>query len=568
MTESERPRVATVARGLRWQTLIAEVVALLLILALVFAKLAAVSGSSWRTVFLANGDSLVLPLLLQSLERGEPSDWVFSSQTFFFPEFPLYALCGLIMGTAQGGLVLNAALNVVLLYLGFRAITAAFAPRKRIRQLLVSLSAVLAFLVVVLCESGVRVLGVGTVEPSRIATLFLMTTYYGGALLISLGMLALVYWGSTRFRGGVVDRRRILVYGLVVVLVSGAITYSNPLYLLWFVAPFCATLLLLLILRRITLRWALILVFPHILGIGAGMLARGVFARYIAANIDAYLSTFGASQAASLLLSVVRGWLESPLGILQLLILVLPFALVVVFLIRHSRHGGVGDPPRATTSELFIAVFILIAGISLIAVQVGAGRSVTRYLLPLFVFPLLALLLVRGEKMERLLHSVQTRLRIVLAVTLSSAAILTIGLSAPAVADLASPRSPVDTACLSNWLSTKPDGGRNVNGVGSFWTVRALALYGDQKGRLVQVILPLSIHAWMNNLSLYEGATFSYAVADQVITGSSLREVLGKPGSIVRCDGFSIYDYAGTRGQTSLNDDIQRSEEILKLSRH
>lgn len=49
------------------------------------------------------------------LQRGEPFHWVFSSQTFFFPEFPLSAICGLVMGSPQGGLVLNAILNVLVL---------------------------------------------------------------------------------------------------------------------------------------------------------------------------------------------------------------------------------------------------------------------------------------------------------------------------------------------------------------------------------------------------------------------------------------------------------------------
>ena len=541
-----------------WPALVLEATAVFVVLALVFAKLAEMSGDGWRAVFLANGDSLVLPLLLQSFERGEPFDWVFSSQTFFFPEFPLYAICAVIMGSPQAALVLNAILNVLLLYVGFRAVTAAFAPGRRFRQVVVALVGVGLFLVATLAEASVRILGAGTVELSRITTVFLMTTYYSGALLVSLGMLALILWVSRRFQGGPADRRRVLVYAAVAIVVSGAATYSNPLYVLWFLAPFGAALLVLLIVRRLTLRWVLILAFPQVLGLGAGMLARVVFARYIAANLDHYLSSYGIPQAAELLVRIGAGWLGSPLGILQLLILLVPIAGVTVFLVRHGRR-------RATVAELFLASFILLSIVSLLAVQIGTGQSVTRYLLPLFVFPPLGLLLVRFEQIERRARSTSRRLRVVVAVALAGAAALTVGVSAPAVADLGSPRSPVDTACLADWLATRPDGGRQVNGVGSFWTVRALALYGTQTGRLVQVVMPLSIHDWMTNLALYDGADFSYVIVDRVITGSDIEDALGSPSAITRCDGFRIYDYAGTHGETVLNADILRSADILRL---
>ena len=115
MDESDSAAAAPRLRLRGSTSWILEAVALLVVIGLVFAKLASVAGGSWRAVFLANGDSLVLPLVLQSLQRGEPFHWVFSSQTFFLPEFPLYAICGLVMGSPQGGLVLNAILNVLVL---------------------------------------------------------------------------------------------------------------------------------------------------------------------------------------------------------------------------------------------------------------------------------------------------------------------------------------------------------------------------------------------------------------------------------------------------------------------
>jgi hypothetical protein len=538
---------------------ILEAVALLVVIGLVFAKLASVAGGSWRAVFLANGDSLVLPLVLQSLQRGEPFHWVFSSQTFLFPEFPLSAICGLIMGSPQGGLVLNAILNVVLLYLGFRAIAAAFLPGWRVRQLAVALGGVVLFLIGVLSEVDVRIFGAGTVEPDRIATVFLMTTYYGGALLVSLGMLALVVWSTGRLGATSVGVRRTAIAAVVAAVVGAAVTYSDPLYLFWFVAPLGIVLLLLLILRRLTLRAALIVAFPQILGLGLGMLARAVFSQYIGAGYDNYITGTLAKSAAALLLGVLGDWVSTPGGILRLLIFVGLLAVTVVFLVEAGRRRAgpraarAGTAPTSTaptsTAELFLALFVLVSAVTLIGGEIATGQGVTRYLLPLFVFPPLALLLVRPEWLPARLRVVPARAVAVAVGLVTAAMIVTFGVTAPAVADLASRRSPVDTACLDGWLD-----GRAENGIGSFWVVRSLALYGDQKGRLLQVTpFPIGVHFWMNNLWLYEGTSFSYALAGGDLSAHDLRRSFGEPAQVIRCSGYQILDYAGTAGAAAID---------------
>ena len=102
---------------------------------------------------------------------------------------PLLAVCCLLVLPAKARAGEQHRTNLV---------AAAFLPGWRVRQLAVALGGVVLFLIGVLSEVDVRIFGAGTVEPDRIATVFLMTTYYGGALLVSLGMLALVVWSSGR----------------------------------------------------------------------------------------------------------------------------------------------------------------------------------------------------------------------------------------------------------------------------------------------------------------------------------------------------------------------------------
>jgi len=70
----------------------------------------------WPDAFLYNADSLVLPLIKQSISDGERFRWVFSSQLFIFPEAPLYWLSSLPTDSARVALATNAIVNLTALY--------------------------------------------------------------------------------------------------------------------------------------------------------------------------------------------------------------------------------------------------------------------------------------------------------------------------------------------------------------------------------------------------------------------------------------------------------------------
>ena len=350
--------------------------------------------------------------------------------------------------------------------------------------------------------------------------------------------------------------RRTAIAAVVAAGVGAAVTYSDPLYLFWLVAPLgiVLVLVLLLILRRLTLRAALIVAFPQILGLGLGMLARAVYSQYIGAGYDNYITGNLAKSAAALLLGVLGDWVSTPGGILRLLILVGLLAVTVVVLATAERRRARPGAARASaaptsTAELFLALFVLVSAVTLIGGEIATGQGVTRYLLPLFVFPPLALLLVWPEWLPARLRVVPARAVAVAAGLVTAAMIVTLGVTAPAVADLASRRPPVDTACLDGWLD-----GRAENGIGSFWVVRSLTLYGDQKGRLLQVTpFPIGVHFWMNNLWLYEGTSFSYALAGGDLSAHDLRRSFGQPAQVIRCSGYQIFDYAGTAGAAAID---------------
>ncbi len=550
----------------------AEAVVLLAVVAAVLSKLAMVEHSGWRAIFLANGDSLTLPLVLQSLHRGEPFHWVFSSQTFFFPDFPLYAICAALTGSTQGALVLNAVVNVLLLYVGIRVVVRACDRRSRTHRLAVSAAAIGLFLVAVLTETDVKVVGVGTVEPARIATEFLMTTYYSGTLLVALGMLALAFWASHRLDGSPLSTRRVVVAGSVAAVVGSAAMFSNPLYLLWFVAPLGLASLILLVCRRISLRVLLVVITPQVLALGGGTLARAIYPQFIAADYAHYLATYGAAESAAMLGGVVAEWASSPWGVIRGVVVLAPLVFVAIRLGRGLAARRRGGRWGLETRELFLALFIVISATSLIVGVIVTGQSVTRYLVPLFVFPPLGLLLLRprprpsrevGESPATTVD--RRRGRLAALALLAVASLVAIGLSSSSVAALASPRAPVDAACLDGWLGHQ-SGGSQLNGAGDFWSVRALTVYGAHSGALVQMDAPTLVHAWMNNLWLYEHRTFSYVVADDVLGGETITAALGQPADVVTCTGYAIYDYRGTPGESLLTEGLRSSFATVALT--
>jgi hypothetical protein len=408
-----------------------------------FIKLDAVDNSGWRAIFLANGDSLTLPLILQSIERGEPFHWVFSSQTFFFPDFPLYALCAFVTGSVQQALVLNAVLNVALLYGGFRWVARNFGAIRG-RGRIIALAATLLFLAAALSETDVKVIAPGTVEPARIATEFLMTTYYAGVVLVALGMLGLVFWVAEQFSGRSPSRRRVTVYAIVVIVVGAATTYSNQLYLLWFVAPLGTVLVALLVWRRVTLRVLLIVLAPQMVALGIGTLFRYLFSQFIAANYEQYISRYSSADAAAMMLGVLRDWMGSPGGILRLVLVIGPLVYAVVRLIpnilrRRPLTASMSTASMFTesmsTAALFVELYVIVSTVSLVVGIIVTGQSVTRYLIPLFIFPALILLTVRPARvLQRTRPS--TFVRGTATVLVVVVAVLGIAVTTPAVAAL------------------------------------------------------------------------------------------------------------------------------------
>ncbi|MBF4463341.1 MULTISPECIES: hypothetical protein [unclassified Rathayibacter] len=536
----------------RLRPLLLDLLAGLLVASAAFAVIGTLLGTGWQPYFLRDGDSLALPLIVQSLLSGEPLQWVMTSQLFFFPELPLYAISS-VAGSPSASLLLNGVLNVVVLFALVRWVSALVLVDRAVwLRRAAATATILLFLL--LCLSETRALN----NVGALATTFLLTTYYHGSVLVAVGGLALILRlldpaARGRAFGGV----------LLVVLVA-ATSLSNPLLLVHFTAPGLLGLASLWLTAQLPGRRAVALAGLLLGGSILGSLARLPLASFVAADASTYIRTPLAGPALTSLLEQIADVKSTPKGLVELItigfLLLAALALVLVRVRGLTRRGQGGEAAGASPASRvvshrswFLCVFVLSEAGVLLAVQVASGSSVSRYLMPIAVFsclvllPLLGLVRVRARRRLRLAAAGS-------AVVVASSVLLTTVGASGAERALADGPLGADAACVKDWI-----GGRDIEGVGSFWIVRPLALYDSLP---VQQVNPdFSVQVWMSNLASYD-EDFSFVLVDPASPWPGATEdAFGPPARTIDCGAIQIYDYAGTAGQQRLDEVIASSLE-------
>jgi CBS domain-containing protein len=411
--------------------------------------------------------------------------FVFSSQNYLFPEAPLYLISTLLTSGTRATLFLNGVLNVVALYALLRTIAHQLAHRARhqLVEVSISLAATTLFVVFVLLESG-------SPHQQVVATLFLFTTYYYGVILSGLAVVALTLWVSRAFGCIPWGRGRMWRYAIAVVLITMLTSFTDPLYLLQVVLPLAIVFVLLLLLNRLTWRQLFVLAAPTAVGVVFAYDLRSAYSRSFMTSIGSYLDIGQIPDSVNLLISYGRSLLHTPQGIISVLLLggslLVTAALLVFALYAQARPGLAG---LIATSEVFIVGFVSISFFSLTVGLVLTGSTTTRYIEPIYLFPLLTLVSVGVFVLRRLLIGVKRAelrrsLRRFAAIGAAAAAVLIIvvgSVSIAPVARAASGSGYTGARCFDRFI-----GKSEANGVGSYWTVRSLSLYGDSRGAILQ----------------------------------------------------------------------------------
>ncbi|PYY61741.1 hypothetical protein DEJ17_03220 [Curtobacterium sp. MCSS17_011] len=494
-----------------------------------------------------DGDSVLLPLVERSLQAGQPFEWAMSPALFFFPELPVYLFCSLVTATPQQALALNGVLVLLAVYALVRAAANELMPAAgRPARIAVSAGALGLVTLLVLTESS------GTATSLELASLLLTTTYYYGAVLAMLGTAVLVLRAVRLGRASVP-----LLVALGVV--AACTTASNPLYVPWSAAPVVVTLGLLVLARRVPWRPAALLAGAVTVGSVIGYLVRIPLRPFVSLDPATYVQPSRAGETLRFFAALTDDRAGTAPGDLGLLLL---FAGVLVTV------GGTVWAWRVRTART-VLVATLLPLVTVVAVSVGvvvAGSETPRYLQPIVTAPLLALVavaeLTRTAVRRTRVHRPHRGVRAGVAVAM--AAVLATGIAvAPGAAHaVATARYPA-AACLDRWAD-----GRQVTGVGQFWTVRPLATYASTNVELLQVRDTFETYPWLVDLGAYRDADPSFVVVgSHDLWTTAVEDSLGAPATITHCTGFDVYDYAGTAGQAILRRDVVGSADVIRRDR-
>ncbi|QQD76647.1 hypothetical protein I8920_02445 [Curtobacterium sp. YC1] len=494
-----------------------------------------------------DGDSVLLPLVERSLQAGQPFEWAMSPALFFFPELPVYLLCSLVTGTPQQALALNGVLVLLALYALVRAAANELMPSAgRPARIAVSAGALGVVTLLVLTEST------ATATSLELASLLLTTTYYYGTVLAMLGSAVLVLRAVRLGRASV---PLLVTLGLVAV----CSTASNPLFVPWSAAPVVVTLVLLALARRVPWRPAGLLAVTVTVASVVGYLLRIPLRPFVSIDPASYVRPSRAGQTLGFFAALTDDRAGSAQGDAGLLLL---FAGVLVAI------GGTVWAWRVRTARTVLVATVLPV-VTVVAVSVGvvvAGSETPRYLQPVVTAPLLALVAVaeltrtavRRTRVHRRYRGVRATVVVAMAVVLVAGVAVT-----PATTGAVAAARYTPASCLDRWAD-----GRDVTGVGQFWTVRPLAAYASPGVELLQVRDTFETYPWLVDLGAYRDAEPTFVVVgSRDLWTTAVEDSLGAPATITHCTGFDVYDYAGTAGADVLRRDVVGSADVIRRER-
>jgi hypothetical protein len=518
-----------------------------------------IASSSWLQIFLYNGDSLTLPLLRQTLAHKEPFLWVSSSQFLLFPESLFYAVSSLIAKSIRASLVFNGALNVIVLYVLFRWIAGTIAKTARYLKQLFALGCCLLLVFYMLLERQAYV------NSSSVATLFIFTSYYYGVIISGAALIGILLRQIKSSSALIKLSGRQLTLASLALLISGLATFSNPIFIVQFIFPLLLSLGIVFLCNGLRLKHTILTGLPMLTGCIIGYTARLPLKAFVGVSLGSHIITKQIPATLTTFHQAISQDLHSKSGLLELVLVCGIIAFSVIYtgwwVYQRARH-----PNKPLDGRLFLlSTFAVIEPSIVILFSIATGSMVTRYLLPLFIFPMLGLLPVLTSKPV-------ARFSKVLVAAAALIILITVVIGATAVGKaryVLSSSSYTDAACLAAALHNQP-----AFGVGGYWTVRPLDVYSRADEQALQVSSDLSPFAWQSNLGSYENKEFSFIIVDNKVSTdiravpASDPAIPANPSRVYNCDDMHVYIYTpGTSGYNQLNSALRNDYSRLVKAR-
>jgi hypothetical protein len=509
-------------------------------------ELAHIATSLWLTFYLYFNDSLTMVALRQVFAHKESFMFIFSSGFNIFPEC-IYFIISFFASSVRSSLFANALVNMALLYVLFRFIARSVWPSSRLKSQLFGLIGSLFFLIEMLLETSPNI------NNNAVATLFLFNTYYYGTILSGLFItgLYLLLLGRQKL-----SLKKNLWLLILINLFCGLATFSNPLFLSEFLGPLLVVLFLFWVIDLISFRKLIFLYLASLIGTLIGYMTRSFFKVFIGQSLGSHVSTSLIPKALTMLHTFVSLDMSTTAGRFELgmlLFAILVSAASALFLINKNI--------KRTNYHLQSLLFVSLLGATVTIVSllfvIFTGTLTTRYLLIIFIFPILGLLPVFDSA---LVKDYQKPLSIACAIVLCGFAVWGI-FSIPKANGLLNPDTYSGNTCLASSLDHKP-----ANGIAGLTDAKPLDVYGQSNERVLQATGGVSIYPWLANLAAYNHKTFTFVIVDKsgasngIFSYPSVLSILGAPTSITECQTFWVYHYRPSSvGYVTLNAHIQSS---------
>jgi hypothetical protein len=400
------------------------------------------------------------------------------------------------------------------------------------------------------------------INSTSIATLFLFNTYYYGVILAGLSILGIAL---SQLKNTKLSNTNIAITA-VGFLISGLSTFSDPLYAIEVLFPLSITLLLVFIFSELKLKRLLWIGLPPLLGGIIGYVLRIPFHYLIGQSSASHISTYDIPNTLTLFHTSLKMDLGSLSGsieictILAVILFSLSYSLIWIY--RKTHYNSKDLDARL----LILSLFSIISSVWAIIFCIITGSEVTRYLTPIVIFPLLGLIPILYLKLLK-----KYQKYIIIVFSLSVVAISGLGIASISNASkLVSTSTYSEPSCLAKALNYK-----TAYGVGSYWTVRALDLYGRPNEQALQVMSNLANFPWQDNIGAYANKKFTFIIVNKKQGSySGSYSILpndiylpSNPSKITSCNTLYVYQYAiGSKGYVQLNNTIQETyHEVLRL---
>ncbi|KQM83136.1 hypothetical protein [Agromyces sp. Leaf222] len=486
-----------------------------------------------------DADSMLNALLAHSFASGAPQDWAMSP-VLFVPEAIAFAAVSAVVPDLRMAFIMSSVLNFVALYGAFRV--ASGSRRTATAPVLGAVAAYAGFCAIALLESG------GDRNSLQLASLLGTTTYYSATVVASVLVIGLVR------RALDAGRLHARVWAPLAGMVAVS-AFSNPLIVVWAVAPAALVLLVLMSANtgantgastttssrgRMTRRPSppLVLVLVLAGASAVGLVARSAVGDLIVAQGADYVKDGNQLTALTDLLRAAAVELGRPGGVIAAILLLGLTVLAVT--LTFSRTAA--DRPGT-------AVLVAVAWIAPVACTIGVivlGNPSPRYLQPWVFAPVLVLaclaewLVPRRRQQPTGGGDRRGRRESVLA--LAAASVVIVGLAGVGIVRLATAPSTASTtslACVADWVNAT-----DRHGAGQFWTVRAPKAYADDPARLLQVTDDLHPYAWLVNRTDFATRSVSFLVTDAQSTPFDLPgELRLADAATIDCGRYTIHDF-------------------------